>query len=92
MEKEGKKAITFNPMLAEVFQSDYNDLSAIGSVHWYRTIISNAKRCAEYIDINQSDMRISEYSRIMKKCFEDLIKAQEIGIITTSKGVAQNFQ
>lgn len=81
-----------NPLLAEVFQSDYNDLSAIGSVHWYRTIIANAKHCAEYIDRNQSGMMISEYSKIMKKCFEDLIKAQEMGIITTSKEVAQNFR
>jgi hypothetical protein len=65
----------------EMFESSYNDKSKIGSVHWYRTIISNAKHCTEYIGENQRDMKISEYSSIIKECFNDLIKAQEIGLI-----------
>ncbi len=67
-----------------IFKSEYKDKDGIGSAHWYRTIIANAKHCAEYIDRNQSGMMISEYSRTIKKCFDDLIKAQEMGMVTTN--------
>lgn len=86
---ENKTSNDGNHLLSEIFQSDYSDISAIGSEHWYRTIISNAKHCAEYINANPHHSYInSEYLIVIKKCFDDLIKANEIGIITTSKHVA----
>ncbi len=72
--------------LENEFKSFYNNPENIGTVHWFNTIIANAKHCAEFIRLTEKESVLTvelkkEYAKKIEDCFRDLLKAQKNGLI-----------
>ncbi len=71
----------------ETFRSNYNTKGNIGTIHWFRTIIANAKHCAEFIEKTENNSELTkklkkQYAVIIQDCFKDLLLAQRNGSIS----------
>lgn len=70
------------------FLTKYNSPENIGSTHWLRTIVSNAKHCAEFVKNNPSHPLVVTYQKTIQDTCKDLIKAEEMGLITCNINVS----
>jgi hypothetical protein len=62
--------------------ANYNDLDNIGSVHWFRTLVSQAKHIGEFINNQASPKFMYEelivgYGKKIENIMSDLIEWQE---------------
>ena len=66
-----------------------SEIETVGTDDWFKIIVTNAKRCSEFIEKTENNSESSKkmkkkYATIIQNCLKDLLLAQKKGLITLS--------
>lgn len=66
-----------------------SEIEKVGTVDWFKIIVTNAKNCAKFIEMTENNSESSKklkkkYATIIQNCLKDLLLAQKKGLITLS--------